>query len=180
MAANLPLDALRELVRHMEWADAAVWRVALGHAPALSDARLRDLLRHLHGVQRGFLNVWTSQPMSFPTAEDLPDLAAVHAWSLPYYADVNAYVETLDDSDLGGMVEMPWLAEFERQQGRRFEKPTLGETLFQVTSHSTYHRGQVNVRLRELGAVPPLVDYIAWIWFGRPQAEWVAPTSSSG
>ena len=27
-------------------------------------------------------------------------------------------------------------------------------------------------RADELGTTPPLVDYIAWIWFGRPAAEW--------
>lgn len=48
----------------------------------------------------------------------------------------------------------------------------LGETMIQVAMHSQYHRGQINTRLRELGAEPPLVDYIAWIWFGRPDAAW--------
>jgi len=67
---------------------------------------------------------------------------------------------------------MPWIAEYEQQIGRRFEKPTLGETMFQVTSHSTYHRGQVNMRLRGIGGEPPLVDFIAWVWFGKPTAEW--------
>jgi uncharacterized damage-inducible protein DinB len=33
-------------------------------------------------------------------------------------------------------------------------------------------RAQVNTRLRELGATPPLVDFIAWAWFGKPAAEW--------
>jgi hypothetical protein len=32
--------------------------------------------------------------------------------------------------------------------------------------------GQVNVRLRELGCEPPLVDFIAWIWLGQPSADW--------
>jgi len=41
-----------------------------------------------------------------------------------------------------------------------------------VALHSLYHRGQVNARLREVGGTPPLVDYIAWLWFGRPAAEW--------
>lgn len=45
----------------------------------------------------------------------------------------------------------------------------LKEKLHQV---STYHRGQANSRLRELGGKPPLVDYIAWIWFGRPAPRW--------
>jgi uncharacterized damage-inducible protein DinB len=67
---------------------------------------------------------------------------------------------------------MPWVKSFEAQLGRTFSTPTLGETIFQVTSHSTYHRGQVNARLREVGGNPPLVDYIAWIWFGRPTPNW--------
>jgi uncharacterized damage-inducible protein DinB len=42
------------------------------------------------------------------------------------------------------------------------------EPIFQVTSHSTYHRGQVNARVREGGRRMPLVDFIAWVWFGKP------------
>jgi uncharacterized damage-inducible protein DinB len=51
---------------------------------------------------------------------------------------------------------------------------TVAETMLQVTFHSAYHRGQVSARLREVGVEPPLVDYIAWIWFGRPDAPWPA------
>jgi uncharacterized damage-inducible protein DinB len=56
--------------------------------------------------------------------------------------------------------------------GRDPAAVTLAKTAFQVTGHSTCHRGQVNRRLRELGADPPLADYIAWLWIGRPAAEW--------
>jgi uncharacterized damage-inducible protein DinB len=66
-------------------------------------------------------------------------------------------------------VVMPWAEEAARQRGMTPRRPTLAETVFQVTSHSTYHRGQVNARLRAVGGEPPLVDYIAWIWFGRPE-----------
>ena len=48
--------------------------------------------------------------------------------------------------------------------------------------HTAHHRGQVNARLRELGAEPPLVDYIAWLWKGRPDAMWprnVAPPGTA-
>ena len=69
---------------------------------------------------------------------------------------------------------MPWVATYEAKLGRTFSTPTLGETMLQVASHSTYHRGQVNARLREVGGEPPLVDYIAWIWFGRPEPDWSA------
>ena len=49
---------------------------------------------------------------------------------------------------------------------------TLGETVFQVWAHTTAHRAQVNTRLRDAGVTPPLVDYIGWLWAGRPQADW--------
>jgi uncharacterized damage-inducible protein DinB len=45
-------------------------------------------------------------------------------------------------------------------------------------SHTAYHRGQVNTRLRELGGDPPLVDFIAWIWMGKPGAEWGDPPAT--
>jgi uncharacterized damage-inducible protein DinB len=42
----------------------------------------------------------------------------------------------------------------------------------QVVLHSTHHRGQIVARVRELGGNPPLVDYIGWIWLGKPAAAW--------
>jgi uncharacterized damage-inducible protein DinB len=67
---------------------------------------------------------------------------------------------------------MPWVAQYEKQLGMKFEVATVGETAFQVVSHSTHHRAQANARLRAVGGEPPLVDFIAWIWFGRPAAPW--------
>ena len=55
----------------------------------------------------------------------------------------------------------------------RQDRPRWPRPASRSCSHSTYHRGQVNARLREIGAEPPLVDYIAWLWFDRP-----APTGA--
>jgi uncharacterized damage-inducible protein DinB len=156
----------------MEWADALVWRAALAHPPAATDVRLRNLLLHLHGVQRAFLATWTSQPLALPRPDDFPDIAAVQSWSHPYYAELAALLGTIEELHLSRPIVMPWIVEFEQRTGRHFETPSLAETIFQVTSHSTYHRGQVNARLREIGGEPPLADYIAWVWFGKPGAEW--------
>ncbi len=165
-AFSLPM--LGELYRHMEWADAKVWQIGV---PS-DDTRLRELLVHLHVVQRAFLQVWTDEALSIPEAAEFPTLAALQAWARPYYAEVTRYLGELDSSRLAEPVPLPWLAEFERRAGRELETPSLGDTLFQVTSHSTHHRGQVTARLGELGQEPPLVDYIAWRWLGRPDAEW--------
>ena len=60
---TLSIDMLRQLIRHMEWADAEVWRAVLAHEPAGDDPRVRELLTHLHLVQRLFLVVWQKQPL---------------------------------------------------------------------------------------------------------------------
>jgi uncharacterized damage-inducible protein DinB len=78
------------------------------------------------------------------------------------------FLNAVDHDALGRRIVMPWSGELARDLGRQPEPPTLAETMFQVTSHSTYHRGQINTRLRLVGGQPPLVDYIAWIWIGRP------------
>ena len=165
-------DQLTELYRHMEWADAKVWRAVPGGNR--DDDRLRTLLLHIHVVQRAFLCVWTHQPIDdvFRTAEQLTTLADIRSWAQPYYRDALAFVEQLTDEQLAAAIALPWAGQLAQQLGCDPAPPTLGDTGFQVTSHSTYHRGQVNARLRELGGEPPLVDYIAWIWFGKPHAEW--------
>jgi uncharacterized damage-inducible protein DinB len=64
------------------------------------------------------------------------------------------------------------MAQVEQALGVPPGMTTLGDTCFQVASHSTYHRGQVNARIRELGVEPPLVDFIAWRWFKNPPPAW--------
>jgi uncharacterized damage-inducible protein DinB len=174
------VSLLRELIRHMEWADAEVWRAVLAHEPAVNDARLKNLLTHLHLVQRLFLILWTKQP--FDPAGSQPEcatLADLRAWALTYYPEASGFLAALDESMLKDVVEMPWARSLESRIGRTVTMPTLGETIQQVASHSTYHRGQINARLREVGGEPPLIDYIAWIWFGRPAPAWSPAPSAA-
>ncbi|HEX2062311.1 MAG TPA: DinB family protein [Thermoanaerobaculia bacterium] len=155
----------RDLLGHMEWADAEVWRALHATPASLEDEKLMNLVLHLHVVQRAFLNMWTNQnvpPEELYAKRDSPTLLA---WARSYYPAAHAFLDTAEPR-LEEKLEMPWVA------GHNFQMPTVGETMIQVPMHSTYHRGQVNLRLREIGGEPPLVDYIAWLWFGRPAARW--------
>jgi uncharacterized damage-inducible protein DinB len=38
--------------------------------------------------------------------------------------------------------------------------------------HTAYHRGQISTRIREIGGEPPLIDYLYWVWAGRPSPGW--------
>jgi uncharacterized damage-inducible protein DinB len=165
---------LVDLLQHMEWADARMWE-AVGTEPP-SDPKLRDTIVHLHVVQRAFLTAWRGGDVSavFREGADFRTMSDVRAWARPYYSEVQEYVAGLSEDRLTQPFEMPWAAEIAQYLGRPPAPTALGETCFQVTSHSTHHRGQVNARLRELGRAPLIVDYIAWLWLGRPSAEWKA------
>lgn len=164
----------RELFAHMEWADATTWTVLLGNEAAMDDAIVRRTVVHLHSAQQGFFTAWTGRPLQFRDPSDFPNMASVYAWAMPYYSDVRAFIAGLDDQVLEEPRRLPWTAPFEQQLGRQFAQTTFGDTLYQVIAHSNHHRGQIQARLRHLGAEPQIVDYIAWVWFERPAAAWPA------
>jgi uncharacterized damage-inducible protein DinB len=172
MTQVIGVAGARVLFGHMEWADSTVWRTAL--TVNCMDEELRRLLLHVHVVQRAFLHIWTGRPVTeaFRTAEDFASLAALRDWAMTYYGQAHAFLATVDEAHLSNRVELPWSGQLTAHLGRVPEATSLADTLFQVTSHSTYHRGQINTRLRLLAVEPPLVDYIAWAWFGRPPAAW--------
>jgi uncharacterized damage-inducible protein DinB len=169
---------LIDLLRHMEWADARVW--AAVPASVMDDLRLRELLLHTHTVQHAFLTMWTRGDLQsvFKETESLLSLRDVREWARSYYTRAEALVGGATVKDLGTAVDLPWAGQVAEYLGHPPEPTSLAETVVQVTSHSTYHRGQVNARLRELGVTPPAVDYIAWLWGGRPAAAWPSEAAS--
>jgi uncharacterized damage-inducible protein DinB len=166
------LALIRDLFRHMEWADALIWSAVTGPIAGAPDSRLRDSLFHIHLTQRAFLQIWMGGPLPPFTPESFPTLADIRAWARSYFREVTAYLDSLDESRLATPLTVPWSQRLEQRLGRQPAPATLGDTLLQVPSHSTYHRGQVNRQLRELGVEPPLVDYIVWVWLGRPAPAW--------
>ena len=48
---------------------------------------------------------------------------------------------------------------YQNQKGHNFTK-TVQDVMLHIANHSTYHRGQVAMRLKELGLQPPASDYI--------------------
>jgi uncharacterized damage-inducible protein DinB len=164
------MDVFRNLYHHMEWADGRVWQAVLACPAAEGDAALRERLVHIHTVQRAFLSIWRGEAPHF--RESFDSLRDVARWGQEYYGEVRPHLASLADGALDRSVIMPWAERLSAVFGRKPDPTTLRDTMLQVPMHSTYHRGQVNTRLRELGGEPPLVDYIAWIWSGRPGAEW--------
>lgn len=166
------LDFVRPLYAHMEWADALVWRRVLDAPAAATDEKVRTLLYHIHMVQRAFVTIWRRGPRQFEELSAFPDLPTLMPWGRDAHQQLKAHLDATDADTLAAELNMPWADRLVAVLGRTAAPTTLGETMLQVPMHTLYHRGQVNLRLRELGGEPPLVDYIAWIWMGKPGPEW--------
>jgi uncharacterized damage-inducible protein DinB len=167
------LEVIGELYRHMEWADACVWKAVLAAPATGGDADIHERLRHLHGVQVNFLSSWRKRPFDREHARGL-DLDGLARLCRGFHADAAAYVASLHESELDAPHVLPWAAYVSERMGRPVAESTLRDTLVQAAAHSQYHRGQVNTRLKQVGGTPPSVDYIAWIWRGKPRPEWPA------
>ena len=165
------LSDLRDLYRHMEWADASVWRAVLASTEACADQKLKEYFYHLHLVQQAFLRAWRSEPREkpYPTFDDMHELML---WGRSYFGEVSGHFETLTDEQLAPPAQLPWADIVEKELGRKPETLSFAEMMLQVPMHSQYHRGQINARLRAVGGEPPRVDYIVWVWLGRPAADW--------
>jgi uncharacterized damage-inducible protein DinB len=162
---------LRDLLTHMEWADGQTWRVLRGVAAAQSDERLRWLCHHSHLVQSIYLQAWRGDSFQLTELASYPDLEAIEAWARPYYARLTAFADSVDDARFGMPVDFPWSAMIAEKFGKVLPA-TLSESVWQVLSHSTYHRGQIATRIREIGGEPPVVDFLYWVWAGKPAPDW--------
>lgn len=172
------IKTLTDLYNHMQWADAAVWTSVLASENGQTDAKLRDYFYHLHLVQHMFLRLWRDELRETPPPPSFDNAQSLIEWARDYYGKIFAHLDTLEDEKISEPVPMPWANMVEQQLGRPPEMATISETMLQVALHSLYHRGQINARLREIGGAPPLVDYIAWIWLGRPAPDWPSVAQS--
>jgi uncharacterized damage-inducible protein DinB len=160
-----------ELICHMEWADSVVFSVILGKQKAEEDEVLLKRLRHIHLVQKAFFDVWQHQPVN-PHATDSFNLLELVGFAKSLHREIKEFQNALSSDDLDRLVHLPWSQQVSSNLGFEIANPSIGQTLLQVTAHSSYHRGQVNSRLRELGINPPMTDFISWVWARKPSPAW--------
>ncbi|MEN6535707.1 MAG: DinB family protein [Bryobacteraceae bacterium] len=156
------LDLLRPLFSHQEWADRELLKAAGACPAAVQDERLRTTLFHIVFVQRYFLSQFTGgefdvqKEMKAPESwEGLADL-----FHSTHEAE-QMFVSSVPAAELERILDLP------RLKGVR---PTVAQAMTQVVMHSQHHRGQCAMRLRDLGGVPPTLDYILWLREGPPPA----------
>jgi len=163
---------IKYLFDHMKWADAEVWKKVLPFEAAHNDERIKKLLYHLHQVQYAFFFLWNELPLSIPKPEEFSDLKSIAKWGSDYQQKLDEFLSSSMSDENDKIIQIPWSVFVERKTKQKVVPATLEETMMQVASHSTYHRGQINTRFRELGGDPASVDFIVWVWLGKPKSEW--------
>jgi uncharacterized damage-inducible protein DinB len=159
------MKQLQDLLGHMAWADAVAlhaWR----KSGLTSEEELRRRWDHIATVQEAFLKVLSGEELQWDPAKPVPTFEELAAWIPKNHRGLQHHLAALNETDLGTTIQMPW-----------FDPPcviTVGEAFTQVAMHTQHHRGQVATRLKDKGAAPKDVDFILWIWKGRPQPRWEA------
>ena len=159
---------MREMARHLAWADATLWNGVLAAPAAAGDAKIADTLHHIHLVQHIFLQAWTGAQFVVRERKEFATIDDIAAWGVEARRGVVAFIEGVSAGELARETRMPWAAFYEQQAKQPAGVHTLGESALQVFLHTQHHRGQVCMRMRDIGVVPPTIDFILWLWAGRP------------
>jgi uncharacterized damage-inducible protein DinB len=158
------LDFLRQLMAHCEWANAVFFH-AWGKSPARDHEELRRRLGHLVGVQQGFLAIVRGEASGAPPGGPPASYDDLQARAQASHRGLRDFAADMTPDALARTVRIPW-----------FPDPpcvvTAGEALVQVALHSQHHRGQCMTRLKDFGGEPKNVDWIIWLWKGKPEARW--------
>jgi uncharacterized damage-inducible protein DinB len=99
-------------------------------------------------------------------------LNSVPGWIRKYYAEVASYFSEINTEMLQRDIAIPGIERIEKKWNITPHTANLAQTMVQVVTHSMYHRAQIVTQLREFEVEPPVIDFIVWIWFGKPQAKW--------
>lgn len=158
------LAFLGELVAHSEWANAVFFHT-WGKSPARDNEEMRRRVGHIIGVQHGFLAVFRGETPGGPPNGPPPSHDELKHWAQSSHRDLDGYVAALSPADLDRKVRIPW-----------FPDPhcilTIAEALVQIAMHTQHHRGQLMTRLKDFGGEPKNVDWIVWLWKGKPEGKW--------
>jgi uncharacterized damage-inducible protein DinB len=113
------------------------------------------LMGHIVAARRMWLfrfGVLSSNVELFPREMKLSELPGQisemeTSWSM--------YLDQLNDAELARVFE------YQSYEGARFRN-TIEEILAQLFGHSWYHRGQIALLLRSIGAEPAVTDFVFW------------------
>ena len=147
------LTDFRRMRDHLAWADDALLD-AIADAVEYPPAAARELA-HIFGADETWLARLEGRK---PTALIWPpsDLNSLRALALQVQVGYARHLDTMIETDLLRLVF------YQNSAGISFETP-VRDILYHVFLHAQYHRGKVNLLLRQAGLTPAPVDFIGFM-----------------
>ena len=145
-------DLIRRLFAHCAWSDALLFTAVQQHAE--SSEAWREYA-HVLGAEE----VWLARLEQRPSAVVVwPTLTIVEAESLRarLVAGYDTFIGALDEATLSAPMQ------YRTSAGQPFTTP-VRDILMQVALHGQYHRGKINLLLRQDDLAPAPVDYISYV-----------------
>lgn len=142
----------RLLFEHVKWADRLLLDALLRLDPPPAEA-WREYT-HVLGAE----SVWLDRLLGRPQRVDVwPELTTTEATALAtsLRGEYDRYLDGLDADALDARTP------YTNSAGRSFET-SVADILLQVALHGQYHRGKINLLLREGGHEPVPTDYISF------------------
>ncbi len=150
---------VRRRFEHVAWADARLLQALQGAASPPGEA-VREFA-HIFGAGEVWLARLEGRP---PRASVWPELTLAELPALieTVRAGYANYLESLAEAGLERHVA------YSNSAGKSFQN-SVQDILLQVVLHAQYHRGKVNLLLRQAGFDPAPADFIAFVR-GSPAA----------
>jgi uncharacterized damage-inducible protein DinB len=152
------VELLKDLARYQAWADGEHWKAIHENTKLFADSEIRKRLNHMVMACEMLQTLARGEAPDFATKKDRESIEELQTAMGRAHEGL---VDALGSTDLEKMIRLP------RGPKGPFEAP-VGVLLLQALTHSQHHRGQNAARMRELGATPPMTDFIIWYAVGRP------------
>ena len=118
------------------------------------DERLGDLLSHIVSAQKLWLNRALEREILVKPWDKLSVQECI-SQSTSVTAEWVNMLENFTDKDLDKRIK------YTNTKGEKFIN-TIRDIVIQVINHSTYHRAQIAQKIRALGEIPAVTDYIVY------------------
>ena len=146
------LTAITKLWAHLAWADGILLE-ALRGGPC-PDAAVREYA-HILGCEETWLARMEQRPSRIPVWPEVP-VERLGPLAGMVHDGYRSFLGGLDGAALERVVA------YTNSAGLSFEN-SIQDILLHVALHGHYHRGKVNLLLRQAGQPPAPTDYIAYV-----------------
>lgn len=117
---------------------------------------VRGTMVHIYGANRVWLDRWKERPTaSLPKVETIPTFALLTEHWKNFQTELDEFLAALPEEKIHAELK------YKDIKGNEYAQPLYHQMQHRV-NHSSYHRGQITMMLRLLGAKPVGTDLITY------------------